>query len=71
MLSLKRINNKSAKIGSPILMLHGLHDSSDCFVTNYPEKAPAIVLANEGYDIWLGDSRGNDHSNTHMWLDSI
>ena len=36
---------------------------------NYPSVTPAFVLASEGYDIWLGNSRGNKYSKAHITLD--
>jgi lysosomal acid lipase/cholesteryl ester hydrolase len=34
------------------------------------ESAPAFVLAESGYDVWLGDNRGNRFSLGHKTLDS-
>jgi hypothetical protein len=37
-----------------VLLQHGLLDSSDTFIINDEDKAPAFLIANKGYDVWLG-----------------
>jgi len=52
----------------PIYVQHGLLDSADSWVLNDEDKAPALILANSGYDVWLGNVRGNKYSMEHVSL---
>ena len=36
---------------------------------NDPSITPAFVLANQGYDVWLGNNRGNRFAQNHVSLD--
>jgi pimeloyl-ACP methyl ester carboxylesterase len=52
-----------------MFLQHGILDSADCWIMNFPSLAPAFVLAAEGYDVWLGNSRGSRYSMEHEYLD--
>lgn len=56
--------------GKPVVYFqHGILDTADAWVMNEPSVAPAFVVASKGYDVWLGNSRGNRYSQSHTTYD--
>ncbi|XP_050539571.1 lipase 3-like isoform X2 [Daktulosphaira vitifoliae] len=54
--------------GPPFLLLHALMGASDqWFLRDRQHDLPSI-LVNSGYDVWLGDFRGNIYSRKHESL---
>ena len=51
----------------PVFLQHGICDSADSFVVR-EGQSPAFTLSNAGYDIWLGNSRGNKYSRAHNFF---
>lgn len=72
-LSLDRIPPLGKKVDddfeAPVVLLqHGIEDSSIQWVINSPDKAIAFTLSRAGYDVWLGNNRGNIFSRGHVNL---
>ncbi|XP_049888039.1 lipase 3-like [Pectinophora gossypiella] len=56
------------KRGFPIILMHGIYDSSDEWILTGPETGLGYILANNCYDVWAANHRGNVYSRRHVTL---
>ena len=45
-----------------VLMMHGLECDMNFWTANDVDLAPPFILANQGYDVWLGNNRGTRYA---------
>ncbi|XP_061708428.1 lipase 1-like [Cydia pomonella] len=53
----------------PVLLVHGMYQSSDRFLKQKQDQNLAYKLQDLGYDVWLFNARGNKYSRRHVNLD--
>ncbi|XP_014364550.2 lipase 3 [Papilio machaon] len=62
----KQMQNVQDSTSAPVVFLaHGLLGSSDDWLLMGPERSLAFILADLGYEVWLGNTRGSKYGRYH------
>ncbi|KAK2664970.1 hypothetical protein Ddye_003544 [Dipteronia dyeriana] len=72
LLTLQRVSSRNSNLrvqpGHPVLLQHGLFMGGDAWFLNSPEQSLGFILADHGFDVWVGNVRGTRWSHGHISL---
>ncbi|KAJ4716227.1 Lipase [Melia azedarach] len=72
LLALQRVSSRNANLktqrGGPVLLVHGLFMGGDAWFLDSTKQSLGFILADNGFDVWVGNVRGTRWSHGHISL---